>query len=78
MMAMKRWNKCKNRVLTRMLTWLGIGSSAMLFMACYGPAPKNYQPEPYGIGEDTVELMAEDSLEVVEQADSVAVVDEQR
>ena len=74
----KRWNKCKNKVLTQMLTWLGIGSSALLFMACYGPAPKNYQPEPYDIGDDTVEYVTEDSLEVVEMADSVSVVDEPR
>ena len=59
-----------------MLTWLGIGSSALLFMACYGPAPKNYQPEPYTIGEDSVELMAEDSLEMVEEADTVNVADD--
>lgn len=77
-MAMRRWNKCKNKVLTQMLTWLGIGSSALLFMACYGPAPRNYQPEPYDIGDDTVEYVTDDSLEVVEQADSVTVVDEQR
>ena len=77
-MAMRRWNKCKNKVLTQMLTWLGIGSSALLFMACYGPAPKNYQPEPYDIGDDTVEYVTDDSQEVVEQADSVTVVDEQR
>lgn len=77
-MAMRKWNKCKNKVLTQMLTWLGIGSSALLFMACYGPAPRNYQPEPYDIGDDTVEYVTDDSLEVVEQADSVTVVDEQR
>ena len=77
-MKAKRWNKCKNKVLTQMLTWLGIGSSALLFMACYGPAPKNYQPEPYDIGDDTVEYVTEDSLEVVELPDSVSVVDESR
>lgn len=77
-MAMKRWNKCKNKVLTQVLTWMGIGSSALLFMACYGPAPRNYQPEPYDIGEDTTEYVSEDLQEVVEQADSVTVVDEQR
>ena len=69
-MKTKRWLNCKNRVLTQMLTWLGIGSSALLFMACYGPAPKNYEPEPYTIGEDT--------MEVVEQADTLTVTDEQR
>lgn len=77
-MAMRRWNKCKNKVLTQMLTWLGIGSSALLFMACYGPAPRNYQPAPYEIGDDTVEYVTEDSLEVVEQTDSVSVADEQQ
>ena len=77
-MAMRRWNKCKNKVLTQMLTWLGIGSSALLFMACYGPAPRNYQPEPYEIGDDTVEYVTEDSLEVMEQTDSVSVADDQQ
>lgn len=77
-MAMKKWNKCKNKVLTQVLTWMGIGSSALLFMACYGPAPRNYQPEPYDIGEDTTEYVSDDLQEVVEQADSVTVVDEQR
>ena len=77
-MKTKRWNNCKNRVLTQMLTWIGIGSSSLLFMACYGPAPRNYQPEPYDIGDDTVEYVTDDSQEVVEQADSVTVVDEQR
>jgi hypothetical protein len=47
-------------------------------MACYGRAPRNYQPEPYDIGDDTVEYVTDDSQEVVEQADSVTVVDEQR
>ena len=75
-MKTKRWFNCKNRVLTQMLTWLGIGSSALLFMACYGPAPKNYQPEPYTIGEDSVELMVEDSLQMVEEADTVNVADD--
>ena len=72
-----KWNKCKNRVVTQVLTWLGIGSSALLFMACYGPAPKNYQPEEYAL--DSIEYVDEvDTTEVVEQADSVATADEQR
>lgn len=72
-----KWNKCKNRMLTQMLTWLGIGSSALLFMACYGPAPKNYQPEPYDL--DTIEYVDEvDEAEVVEQADSVTTSGEQQ
>ena len=72
-----KWNKCKNRVVTQMLTWLGIGSSALLFMACYGPAPKNYQPEEYPL--DTIEYVDEvDEAEVVEQADSVTTSGEQQ
>lgn len=71
-----KWNKCKNRMLAQMLTWLGIGSSALLFMACYGPAPKNYQPEPYDL--DTIEYVEEEQAEVVEQADSVGTSDAQR
>ena len=69
-----KWNKCKNRVVTQMLTWLGIGSSALLFMACYGPAPKNYQPEPYDL--DSIEYVEDEQAEVVEQADTVAVANE--
>ena len=77
-MKTKRWNNCKNRVLTQMLTWIGIGSSSLLFMASYGPAPKNYQPEPYTIGEDTIEMVGEDPEETVEQADTVNVADGQQ
>lgn len=73
-MKAKMWNRCKNRVLTQMLTWLGIGSSALLFMACYGPAPKNYQPEDYPL--DSIEYVDEEPAETVEEADSVTVTDE--
>lgn len=75
-MKAKRWNKCKSRVATQLLTWLGIGSSALLFMACYGPAPKNYQAEPYSL--DSIEYVDEDQVEMVEESDTVAVADEQR
>ena len=69
----KMWNRCKVSMATRLLTWLGIGSSALLFMACYGPAPTNYRAEPYPIDLEEV-----DSTEVVEEADSVAVAGEQQ
>ena len=64
----KKWFKCKSKMLTVMLTWLGIGTSSLLFMACYGPAPKNYEPEPYPI-----EIEESDSIETAETADTTAV-----
>lgn len=77
-MTMKRWNKCRNRALTRLLTWLGIGSSALLFAACYGPRPTGYNAEPYDIGADTLEQVVADEEAVAEEVDSVAVASEHR
>ena len=68
----KKWFKCKSKMLTVMLTWLGIGTSSLLFMACYGPAPKNYEPEPYPF-----EIAHSDSIETTETADTTAVAPDQ-
>lgn len=51
-----------NKTVLRLLTFLGIGSSSLLFMACYGPPPTGYQ-----VIDDA------DSL-VVMEGDSVAAV----
>ena len=55
----KKWNKGFSRVLTMMLTWLGIGSASMLFVACYGTPPHGYQVID---DEDSVIIMVEDSV----------------
>lgn len=54
----KKWNKAVNKAVMMTLTILGIGSSSMLFMACYGAPPMNY-------------VEAEDSTLVVMEGDSV-------
>ena len=38
----KIWNKSISKVTLHLLAWLGIGTSAMLFVACYGAAPRGY------------------------------------
>lgn len=58
----KKCNQMVNKTVLRLLTFLGIGSSSLLFMACYGPAPTGYQ-----VIDDA------DSL-VVMEGDSVAAV----
>ena len=52
--------KSISKVALQLLAWLGIGTSAMLFVACYGAAPRGYAV----IDED-------DSIKVV-MGDSVA------
>ena len=55
----KIWNKSINKVTQQLLTWLGIGTSAMLFVACYGAAPRGYAV----INEDdSVKVMMGDSV----------------
>jgi len=39
----KKWNKMVNKAVLMLLTWLGIGSASVLFMACYGTYPGDYQ-----------------------------------
>ena len=36
------WQRFYNRLLLKCLSWLGIGSSAFVFVACYAPAPEDY------------------------------------
>ncbi len=59
---MERWRNSLNKGIMRMLTWLGIGSGSLLFMACYGPMPKNYEVVD---GEDSVCMMEDDSVVMV-------------
>jgi len=67
----------ENRVVMHLLTWLGIGSTSLIFMACYGPAPRNYQVVE---DEDSTVVMVGDSVVMSvdnTSAEDVAVTDEQ-
>ncbi len=73
----KRWKVMENRVVMHLLTWLGIGSTSLIFMACYGPAPRNYQVVE---DEDSTVVMVGDSVVMSvdnTSAENVAVTDEQ-
>ena len=73
----KRWKVMENRVVMHLLTWLGIGSTSLIFMACYGPAPRNYQVVE---DEDSTVVMVGDSVVMSvdnTSVEDVAVTDEQ-
>ncbi|MBQ9230432.1 MAG: hypothetical protein IJ190_04530 [Prevotella sp.] len=55
----KKKNAMVNRVVMQLLTWLGIGSTSLIFMACYGPAPRDYQVVE---DEDSTVVMIGDSV----------------
>ena len=55
----KFWNKAVSRSVTRVLTLMGIGTTSLLFMACYGTPPSSYKLIDEG---DTVAIVEEDSL----------------
>ena len=68
----KKCNKLVNKTILQMLTFLGIGSASFLFMACYGPMPREYR-----VDADTLDSLSVDSIYDVE-ADSVNEVDVQK
>lgn len=72
----KRWKILENRVVMQLLTWLGIGSTSLIFMACYGPAPRNYQVVE---DEDSTVVMIGDSvvMSVDNTSEDVALTEEQ-
>ena len=39
----KKLNQIVRWVSTKGLIWLGFGATPFIFMACYGPVPKNYE-----------------------------------
>ena len=39
----KKLNQIVRWVSTKGLVWLGFGATPFIFMACYGPVPKNYE-----------------------------------
>ena len=55
----KKWKLTENRVVMQLLTWLGIGSTSFIFMACYGPAPRQYEVVDE---EDSTVVMVGDSV----------------
>jgi len=70
----KKWKLMENRVVMQLLTWLGIGSTSLIFMACYGPAPRNYQVVEE---EDSTIVMVGNSVVLsVDAKEDVAVTDQ--
>ena len=55
----KIWNKSVSKVALQLLTWLGIGTSSMLFVACYGAAPRGYAVID---DEDSISVVMGDSV----------------
>ena len=53
-------------VSTKGLVWLGFGATPFIFMACYGPVPRNYQEADFA--EEIVDSSAVDSLDMAEEA----------
>ena len=52
-------NRIFSRWTTQLLTWLGIGSASMLFVACYGAMPQDYAVVEDG---DSIAILMEDSV----------------
>ena len=55
----KIWRKSVSKVALQLLTWLGIGTSSMLFIACYGAAPRGYAVIEE---DDSISVMMGDSV----------------
>ena len=53
-------------VSTKGLVWLGFGATPFIFMACYGPVPRNYQEADFA--EEIVDSSAVDTLDMAEEA----------
>ena len=74
----------KITLINRLLTWLGIGTSSMLFIACYGAAPRGYAVID---NDDSIAVVMGDSVAATfdiaandtepASADSAKVVDEE-
>ena len=68
MIQIVRW------VSTKGLIWLGFGATPFIFMACYGPVPRNYQETT--MDEEVVDSNLVDSLNVAEDGAVEAVATE--
>ena len=62
----KKLNQVLRWVSTKGLVWLGFGATPFIFMACYGPVPRNYQETDFA--EEIVDSSDVDSLDVAEEA----------
>ena len=62
-------------VSTKGLVWLGFGATPFIFMACYGPVPRNYQETDFA--EEIVDSSAIDSLDMAEEAVEVTEANEE-
>ena len=62
----KKLNQIVRWVSTKGLVWLGFGATPFIFMACYGPVPRNYQEADFA--EEIVDSSAVDSLDMAEVA----------
>ena len=62
----KKLNQIVRWVSTKGLVWLGFGATPFIFMACYGPVPRNYQDTDFS--EAIVDSSAVDSLDMAEEA----------
>ena len=69
----KKLNQIVRWVSTKGLVWLGFGATPFIFMACYGPVPRNYQETT--LDEEVVDSNLVDSLNVAEEGvvETVAV-----
>ena len=69
----KKLNQIVRWVSTKGLVWLGFGATPFIFMACYGPVPRNYQEAT--LDEEVVDSNLVDSLNVAEEGvvETVAV-----
>ena len=62
-------------VSTKGLVWLGFGATPFIFMACYGPVPRNYQETDFA--EEIVDSSAIDSLDMAEETVEVTETNEE-
>ena len=62
----KKLNQMVRWISTKGLVWLGFGATPFIFMACYGPVPRNYQEADFA--EEIIDSSAVDSLDMAEEA----------
>lgn len=61
-------NRVKSKAITKILTLLGFSSAALVFTACYGTMPRNYNEQIADSLSATFTKAEGDSIEVVEAA----------
>ena len=65
-------------VSTKGLVWLGFGATPFIFMACYGPVPRNYQETDFTeqVADSTDVTRSGDIAEEVVAGDSLSAEDQ--